>query len=146
MQRRELVEGALTQSIIGAFFEVYNHLGFGFLESVYSRAMEEELRARGHLVEREVFVGVFYKGKRIARQRMDMLVDRKVILENKATVDLPAATLRQTYSYLTATKLAVALVLHFGLEPKFYRLYSGNNPDHQRGRSDGSVKESDQSA
>ncbi len=62
MARHELVEERLTHSVIGAFFEVYNTLGFGFLEHIYVMALERELIARKHRVGREVAVRVFYKG------------------------------------------------------------------------------------
>ena len=54
MPRRELIEERLTHSVIGAFFEVYNNLGYGFLEHVYVMALERELIARRHQVAREV--------------------------------------------------------------------------------------------
>jgi GxxExxY protein len=58
MTRIELLEENLTHSIIGAFFEVYNTLGFGFLEHIYVLALERELIARGHRVSRQVGVVV----------------------------------------------------------------------------------------
>ena len=131
MQRRPLIHEQLTRSIIGAFYEVYNTLGFGFLEEVYSTAMEVELRARGHTVGREVWVPVFYKGLRLKRQRMDMLVDDKVIVENKSTVKLPESTPYQLRSYLHSTPIQVGLILHFGLIPKLHRFIWTD----QRGRS-----------
>jgi GxxExxY protein len=63
MTENSLIEEALTYSVIGAFFEVYNTLGFGFLEHLYVLALERELIARGHRVRREVWVDVTYKGK-----------------------------------------------------------------------------------
>ena len=62
MPRIPLVEERLTRSVIGAFFEVYNTLGFGFLEHIYVMALERELVERGHRVAREVSVQVHYKG------------------------------------------------------------------------------------
>jgi hypothetical protein len=59
---RHLVEETLTGSVIGAFYEVYNTLGFGFLEHIYVMALERELIARGHNVGREVGIRVRYKG------------------------------------------------------------------------------------
>ena len=60
--RHDLMEETLTRSVIGAFFEVYNNLGFGFLEHLYVMALERELMARGHRVARKVWVRVTYKG------------------------------------------------------------------------------------
>lgn len=121
-QEQKLIEGPLTESIIGAFYTVYRVLGFGFLESIYSAAMEKELTKRGHRVAREVLVSVYYLGELIGYQRLDMLVDDRVVVENKATKILPPIAEPQLYSYLRGTDLEVGLVLHFGLEPKFYRV------------------------
>ena len=116
-----LLERKLTHSAIGAFFEVYNTLEFGFLEHVYSVALERELRARGHEAAREVLVPVYYKGEQIALQRLDMVVDRRLIIEIKASEHLPAVALRQIQSYLHSTLLEVGLLFHFGPKPTFRR-------------------------
>jgi GxxExxY protein len=122
MSQRELAHERLTHSIIGAFYEVYNHLGFGFLEQIYAAALTRELRARGHHVAREVGVPVLYKGVVIGRQRLDLLVDGTVVTETKATHELHASASRQVYNYLRGTGLRVGLLLHFGPEPRFYRV------------------------
>ena len=118
-----LAEEALTHSIIGAFFEVYNALGYGFLESVYVEALARELRRRGHRVEREALVKVWYKGEIIARQRVDLLVDDKVIVEVKAGPQLPATASRQLCNYLKGSRKELGLLLFFGPEPRFFREY-----------------------
>ncbi len=123
MTRNELVEEALTHSVIGAFFDVYNALGFGFFEHVYTVALEHELLARGHRVSREVYVPVIYKGREIANQRLDMIVDEKLVIETKSSYDLHKAASCQLYSYLRSTSLGVGLLFHFGPEPKFFRLF-----------------------
>jgi GxxExxY protein len=122
----KLLEETLTRSIIGAFYEVYNALGFGFLEHLYVLALEQELLARGHKVSRQVSVPVFYKGTQLGSQRLDMIVDDKVIIEIKSTFDLHPAAHRQLRSYLQGTRLELGLLLHFGPEPKFYRVVSTN--------------------
>ena len=121
MTRTELIEEALTRSVIGAFFEVYNTLGFGFLEHIYVMALERELRARGHRVAREVWVRVAYKGEELGIQRIDMIVDDKLVVEIKATSKLHESATRQLYNYLRSTKLEVGLLLHFGIKAHFYR-------------------------
>ena len=117
-----LIQEALTRSVIGAFYEVYNALGYGFLEHVYSLALERELIARGHRVGREVGVIIYYKGEELTYQRLDMIVDDVLVVENKSTLELPKANLRQLQSYLHATSLEVGLLLHFGETAKFYRV------------------------
>jgi GxxExxY protein len=126
MAQEQLVESVLTRSIIGAFFEVYNTLGFGFLERLYGMALERELLARGHRVSRQVGVCIMYKGEELGTQRLDLIVDDKVVVETKSTYELHKAAHRQVYNYLKATRLEVGLLLHFGPEPKFYRLISTN--------------------
>jgi len=121
-QRRRLIHERTTRSIIGGFYEVYNTLGFGFREHIYSTALERELRARGHEVAREVWVTVYYKGELLGRQRIDMIVDDKVIVENKADYRLRYGVRSQLYNYLHATDLQVGLLLHYGPRPKFYRM------------------------
>ena len=118
----KLLEQPLTHSVIGAFFEVYNTLGFGFVEAVYVRAMEQELRARGHGIERERRVPVWYKGTKLSDQRLDMLVDGRVVVEAKATYELHLGASQQLYNYLRATRLEVGLLLHFGPAAKFHRI------------------------
>jgi GxxExxY protein len=130
-----LIEEKLTQSIIGAFYSVYRTLGFGFLEHVYVLALERELRERGHRVAREMSVNVMYKGEELCTQRLDMIVDEKVVVETKSTYELHPAAQRQLYNYLRATKLEVGLLFHFGREPQFYRLMY-RNPSRSPPRGD----------
>ncbi|MDA1081835.1 MAG: GxxExxY protein [Gemmatimonadetes bacterium] len=138
MAREELIERELTHSIIGAFYEVYNTLGFGFLESIYSAALERELRARGHVVAREFAIRVEYKGEEVGFQRVDLIVGGAVVFEVKSTPVLAPTAQRQLFNYLRGTSLRVGLLLHFGPEPRFYRLVSMRNktdsqdPDHPR--------------
>jgi GxxExxY protein len=117
-----LIEAHLTHSVIGAFYEVYNTLGYGFLEHIYVMALERELREKGHRVAREVAIRVRYKGADLGIQRMDMVVDEKLLVETKSTEALPKIASRQVYNYLRATGLEVGLLLHFGPEPAFHRI------------------------
>ena len=115
-------EEDLLHSVIGAFYEVYNYLGFGFLEHHYVTALEDELRQRGHFFGREVGVVVRYKHLVLGRLRLDMLVDEKLVVETKSTLFLHSSASRQIYNYLRATNLEIGLLLHFGARPAFYRV------------------------
>jgi len=119
----ELFMERRTHSIIGAFYEVYNTLGFGFAEHLYVKALERELLARGHRVAREFLVSVYYKGEELGTQRLDMVVDGVIVVESKSTYVLSPGAKRQTYNYLRCTNLNVGLLLHFGPKPKVHRLY-----------------------
>jgi len=121
-----LIEEALSSSVIGAFYDVYNTLGPGFLEHVYSLALERELIARGHRVAREYGVIIYYKGVELTSQRLDMVIDENLIVELKATSILEKAAPRQLLSYLRATNLEVGLLLHFGPQARFFRIVASN--------------------
>src|SRR5687768_15956396 len=117
MPRIDLLQEDRTHSVIGAFYEVYNTLGFRFLEGIYGMDLERELRARGHRVAREACVRVYYKGEELGQQRLDMIVDEELVIEIKSTYRLHRAAPRQVLNYLKATNLEVGLLLHFGPAP-----------------------------
>jgi GxxExxY protein len=111
----------LTYGIIGAFFEVYNTLGYGFLESVYSRALAHELATRGFHVVRECLFEVEYGGVPVGHYRADHVVEHSVLVEVKASAQLSDSDRRQVLNYLRVTKLEVALLLHFGPRASYQR-------------------------
>ena len=121
METGRLLHEELSQSVIGAFFEVHTTLGFGFLETTYTAALEIELRERGHVVRREVPAEVRYKGRRVGFHRIDMIVDDILVIEVKSTAVLSPTARRQLLNYLRVTRVAVGLVLHFGPKPRVYR-------------------------
>ncbi|HKO15729.1 MAG TPA: GxxExxY protein [Gemmatimonadaceae bacterium] len=121
MPGEPLREEALTRSVIGAFYEVYSTLGFGYMEQIYCEALSRELITRGHHLAREVLVRVMYKGEVIGRQRLDLIVDDILVVEVKSTAELHPVARRQLLSYLRATNLELGLLFHFGPRPKFYR-------------------------
>jgi GxxExxY protein len=125
--RRHLVCGDITREVIGAFYEVYNTLGYGFLESVSTSAMAVELTRRGLRVEREVRVAVFNKGVQVGSFRADMLVESLVVVENKATATLSSSDRDQLLNYLRRSCLEVGLLLHFGPRPSFRRVVAENS-------------------
>jgi GxxExxY protein len=116
-----LLHEELTKRIIGAFYTVHRTLGFGYREFIYSLALERELLAMGLRVEREVAVMIYYRGEPLVRQTFDMLVEGKVIVENKSIERLLEENHAQLFGYLCATTIEVGLLLHFGRKAKFYR-------------------------
>lgn len=126
--RPRLVDEELTAIVIGAFYAVYNKLGFGFLESVYSRALAIELRRRGLRVEREVSVVVYYEGEVVGRFRIDLLVEGRLVLEIEAGKSLASTDRDQLLNCLRASDLEVGLLLHFGPRPAFQRVIAENEP------------------
>jgi len=130
-----LIEEELTRSVIGAFFEVYNELGFGFAEHVHVRALSRELLSRGHRVARELDVPVDYKGEFLCTQRIDVVVDNTLIVETKSTEALPPTPMRQLQNYLRCTDIEIGLLLHFGPEPKFYRRFLPNSQKKSKNKN-----------
>ncbi len=122
-----LLEEALTRKIIGAFFHVHTTLGYGFLESVYKKALELELVGRGLHVAREVVADVYYKEEMVGVFRADILVESRVVLEVKASRKLDSADIAQLLNYLRATDLELGLLLHFGARASFKRLVASND-------------------
>lgn len=126
--RDDLVAKELTGEIIGAFYHVYNELGFGNLEANHCRALEIVLKRKGVVVEREYPAIVYFEGQPIGHHRVDMLVDRKVIVEVKSSEIIPPFARRQLQNYLCALRLQVGLLLHFGPKPKVYRQFAPVTP------------------
>jgi len=112
---------ALTQQIIGAFYTVYNSLGYGFLEKVYENALAIELRALGLKVEQQARIAVYYAGEVVGEYYADLLINDTVILELKATRTIAPDHDAQLLNYLKATPYEVGLLLNFGAEPQIKR-------------------------
>ena len=119
----------LTKQIIGAFFTVYNELGFGFVESVYKRALVVELQSRGISSEREVMFTVYFKGVDVGEYRADIVVEGKVIVEVKTADRLAPIHEAQLVNYLRAADIPVGLVMNFGPQPIFKRLVLTTSPN-----------------
>ena len=117
----------VTQSIIGVFFDVYNELGYGFLESVYREAMAIALNSAGLRVKEEFALEVHFRGQVIGVFRADLVVNGCVIVELKALKELGSSHEAQTLNYLRAGVLEVGLLLNFGPEPQIRRLAFSND-------------------
>jgi len=113
---------AITQKIIKAYYEVYNELGTGFLESVYENAMLLELKNGTDLLAKsQVPIEVLFKTEVVGEFRADILVANKVIIELKAVSKLLPEHKAQVINYLKATKIEIGLLMNFGDKPEFKR-------------------------
>jgi len=121
-----LKHSSITDAIIGAFYEVYNELGHGFLESVYREALAFVLAKRGLSVEREKTVTVKFRNTTVGVFRTDLLVDNAVIVELKCARSLDPVHEAQLLNYLKATQFEVGLLLNFGTRPQFRRMLLDN--------------------
>jgi GxxExxY protein len=121
------VNDPLTERIIRVFYEVYNELGFGFLESVYREAMRIALCEAGFRVEVEVAVPVSFRGTLVGVFRADIVVDGRIIVELKTAESISKAHEAQVLHYLRASEMEVGLVMNFGPVARFRRIEMGNN-------------------
>ena len=111
----------LTESIIGCAFDVSNELGAGFLESVYENALAIALRERGLTVRAQVPIDVHFRGQLVGKFYADLLVGEKVIVELKSVSSLTPQHEAQVINYLSATDIAVGLLINFGNPRLQYR-------------------------
>jgi GxxExxY protein len=117
----ELLHKELTDKILKTYYDVYNELGFGFLEKVYQNSMFVELNYRGFQVEAQKRIKVFYKGYEVGEYYADLVVDGHVIIELKAAEYMVKEFEIQLINYLRGTSIEVGLLLNFGKKPEFVR-------------------------
>lgn len=123
----ELLHKELSNQIINTFYEVYNNLGYGFLEKVYQNAMYLELLSRGFEVQAQKRIKVYYKDKKVGEYYADLIVNDSVILELKASEVLVYENELQLLNYLRATDIKVGLLLNFGKSLQFKRMIFTND-------------------
>jgi GxxExxY protein len=104
----------LTGKIIGCAMKVHSELGNGFQEVIYQRCLNIEMRKQGLLFSRELEMAIYYDGEDVGTQRVDFLVDDKVMVEIKAVSKLDDTHLAQIINYLEAYKLETGLLINFG--------------------------------
>ncbi|MFH0711612.1 MAG: GxxExxY protein [archaeon] len=126
----------LTEKIIGAFYRVYDELGYGFLEKVYERALAVEFGSLGLRFERQVPINIVYRKVVVGDYCADFIVEGKVVVEIKAIRELGGAEEKQLLNYLRATDKGVGLLLNFGQKPevkrKVYDIVVKKNVDVKR--------------
>ncbi|MFW0736083.1 GxxExxY protein [Flavobacterium sp. T12S277] len=123
----KLLHQELTDVIIKTFYEVYNELGYGFLERVYQNSLYLELKNKGLKVEAEKKIIVYYKGTKVGEYYADLVVEDLIILELKAADSIAPAFENQILNYLRGTNCEVGLLLNFGTKPEFRRKIFENN-------------------
>jgi GxxExxY protein len=104
----------LTGKIIGCAMEVHRHLGSGFQEVIYQRALSLELGMQDIAYEREKVLPLFYKGNDIGTRRVDFFVEGQVMVEIKAVKELEDVHLAQAINYLEAYNMKIGLLINFG--------------------------------
>jgi GxxExxY protein len=110
----EQLEKLVTQ-VIASAIEVHKELGPGLPELAYQRSLSMELSLRGIPHECEVPIPIYYKGTKVAEGKIDMLINGRLIIENKVVEVLNPVHRAQTISYLHATQLELALLINWNV-------------------------------
>jgi GxxExxY protein len=118
---------SLSDSILKAYYEVYNELGYGFLEKVYQNALYIELKSQGFKMEAQKQIKVYYKSQMVGEYFADLIIDDSITLELKACECLMDEHQAQLLNYLKATKVEIGILLNFGTIPEFKRLIYTND-------------------
>ena len=105
----------LARRTLEAAVEVHRHLGPGYAESVYENAFAIELGLRGIPFMKQTGFRVDYKGHEVGEGRMDLLIDRALIVELKAVDRFTEVHVSQVLAYLKATGHALALLINFNV-------------------------------
>jgi len=111
----------LTEKLIRIFFNIYNELGHGFLESVYEQAFALSLAENNIFFERQIAIPVWFHGRQVGDFRADLSGEKKVILELKAARAIDSACEKQLLNYLRATNIEVGMLFNFGARAEFKR-------------------------
>jgi len=117
----ELLHEKLSNRVIKCFYNVYNTLGYGFLERVYENALMIELAKNGLIAEKQRPVTVYYENQIVGEYFADIIVEESIILELKAADFLIEEHEFQLINYLKATDVEIGLLLNFGKNPEFKR-------------------------
>jgi len=104
---------SLTEKIIGCAIEVHRQLGTGLVESTYENALAVEFELSGLQFQRQVLFPISYKGRIIGEHRLDLLVEKAVVLEIKSVDRHDAIFEAQVLTYLKITGLKRALLINF---------------------------------
>jgi GxxExxY protein len=123
----EYLHSDLTGDILNAFYDVYNELGYGFLERVYKNALYKELKKRDFDCSTERSIPVYYQGEVVGDYFADIIVDNTIILELKAVKTILPEHEAQLMNYLRATDAEVGLLLNFGPKPQQRRIVFTND-------------------
>jgi GxxExxY protein len=122
-----LLEADITRVVIGSFFDAYNQLGRGFLESVYEGAMAVILQEAGLQVRRQYPIDVWFRARRIGHFRADLLINDRLIVEIKRARRIHSRHRAQVYNALKASQIELGLLVNFGPDPTFKRIILMND-------------------
>ena len=124
--------GDITHKIIGCAMKVHSTLGNGFQEVIYQRALAIEMTKQGLTFVREMEMEIFYEGQSIGIRRVDFFVEKVIMVELRAVIQIEDVHLAQAMNYCQAYHLPIGLLINFGAKSLEYkRVYNLNHPENQ---------------
>lgn len=109
-----MISDEMTKKIIGSAYTVYNQIGFGFLESVYHKAMVIELTKQNLTIESEKPLEVYYDGQIVGKFYADLYVENNVVVELKSVQKIAKEHEVQLVNYLNCIRKDIGLLINFG--------------------------------
>jgi GxxExxY protein len=120
-----MIHKELTEKIIGCSMQVHKTLGNGFQEMIYQRALAIEMNHAGLHFAKEKPMDIFYRNQNIGNRRVDFFVEKLIMVELKAIIQLEDVHLAQARNYLEAYKMETGLLINFGAKSlQFKRVFN----------------------
>jgi GxxExxY protein len=128
MKEGKIIYKELSYRIVGILYEVYNVLGYGYLEKHYEKAIAEKFIKLKINFRRQVPYAITYLGKKIGRNFVDFIIEEKIVLELKRGDYFSVSNINQIKGYLAVTGLKLAILTHFTSRGvKIFRIFNPNN-------------------
>ncbi len=126
MEQKDFKYSETTEKIIVAAMKVHSFFGLGFPEVVYKRALIIELEILGLMYNIEIEKDIIYHNKLIAKRRLDLIVENKVLIELKALAEVDKRCHNQFINYLSIFSFEVSLLLNFGRESLEFKRFANS--------------------
>jgi len=140
-----MTENEISKQVVDAAYKIHYRFGPGLLETPYEMMMDRELKKRGLEIQRQIPIPLIYEGELIDESfRADMIVNRKLILEFKATEKMHSVYKRQLNTYLKVTNLKLGLVINFGMDKikdGIIRMINGQLEDEPKSQAEEELDE-----
>ena len=113
-KKDKIIYKELSYKIVGCFYKVYNTLGPGHKESVYQKAISIEFDKQKIHSQQQETIQLKYEGEKVGVYEPDFIVEGKIIVEIKSTINMPKVFEKQLYYYLKATDYRLGYLVNFG--------------------------------
>jgi GxxExxY protein len=126
MIKSEYKHSDITEIIFGCAMKVHNSLGKGFPEIIYQRSFLIELKKTALKIEREIEQSVYYEDQLVGKRRVDFLINKTILVEIKAIVELDNSSINQILNYIEAFNLEIGLLINFGKDRLEFKRFTNN--------------------